>query len=412
MGASSDATAPAIFISYAHEDRAVAHEVAFGLQKRGCDVWIDQGELKAGDSLVERLAAGISGVDLVIAVISQHSVTSSWCKKELSLAVTQELDLAGRFGVRRVLPLRLGDVMMPPALRDRFYLEVRVDRPGDIVPRLWEDIVGHSSSHGHGDLRAPMRGDVERLYERGRNLYDQGELVAARRHLSQASQEGHHGAALLLGEILYDKGDIGKAADEWQFAAASPVRDVSQAAVVRYGQMLVTHEFSGGRGPAGPRGALIGGHSREQAEAMWRAAAESDQHGAPWAAIGLGRLLEDPPPTGGKTDMAGAEEAYEFAARSGHVDSHACALAKLGRIKWKLGKPDEAISILTAGATSNDSRWAPQCAFDLGRLHWDQRNDTEAEFWWCEVASSDHPQLSEAAKTALEDPNSIWRTRS
>jgi predicted negative regulator of RcsB-dependent stress response len=405
---------PAAFISYAHEDRAAAHEIAFGLQKRGCDVWIDQGELGAGDSIVERLAAGIAEVDFVIAVISKHSVESRWCQKELSLALTQEIDLEGRFGVRRVLPLRLGDVTMPPALRDKLYLDVIAERPGDIVPRLWEDILRHSGPRESDSLSSPAdestaSSDAERSYRRGLNLYDKGEVAAARRYLHDASQESHHAAALLLGEILCDQGEIEKAADEWQFAAGSDDKEIASAAVIHYGRILAAYEFSDGALLAGPRGALIGGRGREQAESLWRTAAESGHRDAAWAWLGLGRLLEDPPLRGGEADPAGAETAFENAARSGHSESHAFAMRKLGDMKWRLGKTEEAAAVLKVGAASSDPEWAPFCAFSLGRLYWQEGDKTEAKFWWHEAANAKHSRISGPAREALQDRKSIWR---
>jgi tetratricopeptide (TPR) repeat protein len=400
----------AAFISYAHEDRAAAHEIALGLQKRGCDVWIDQGELGVGDSIVERLAAGIAEVDFVIAVISKHSVESRWCQKEISLALTQELDLEGRFGVRRVLPLRLGDVAMPAALRDKLYLEVLTERPGDIVPRLWEDIVRHSGSEG-GPPEPAALSDAERSYRRGLNLYDKGEVAAARRYLHDASQESNHAAALLLGEILCDQGEIEKAADEWQFAAGSDDPVMASAAVVQFGRILALHEFSDGARLAGPRGALIGGRGRDEAESLWRMGGESGHRDAAWAWLGLGRLLEDPPMHGGEADPAGAEEAFERAAHCGHSESRAFALRKLGQMKWRLGKTEDAAAILEVGATSGDPEWAPECAFTLGRLYWQERDKTEAEFWWHEAAKANHPRVSDLARDALQDRKSIWRMR-
>lgn len=408
----SDSTVhPAAFISYAHADRAAAHEIAFGLQRRGCDVWIDQGELGVGDSIIERLAEGIAEVDFVIAVISKHSVASEWCRKEISLALTQELDLKGRFGVCRVLPLRLGEVVMPPALRDKLYLEIAAERPGDIVPRLWEDMIRHLGSAGFASPEPIALTEAERSYRRGRNLYDKGEMAAARRHLHEASQESHHAAALLLGEILCDQGEIEKAANEWQFAAGSDDQEVATAAVIHHGRILATHEFSDGGKLSGSRGALIGGRGREQAEALWRSAAESGHRDAAWAWLGLGRLLEDPPKNGGEADPSGAEEAFERAAHCAHAESSAFALHKLGRMKWRLGKNDEAADILKVGAASSDREWAPCCAFDLGRLYWDTGDEEEAGFWWYQAASANHPRISDPAREALDDPNSIWRLR-
>jgi hypothetical protein len=45
----SDAEA-AVFISYSHADAELARRLAKGLRDRGIRVWIDEGELKVGDS--------------------------------------------------------------------------------------------------------------------------------------------------------------------------------------------------------------------------------------------------------------------------------------------------------------------------------------------------------------------------
>ncbi|MDX6622700.1 MAG: hypothetical protein QOE75_632 [Solirubrobacterales bacterium] len=398
------------FISYAHKDRAIAYEIAFGLERRGCRVWIDQGELSVGDSLVERLAEAIHEVDFVVALVSPHSVESSWCRRELSLAMTHEIDLEGRFGVRRVLPLRLGEVRMPPLLRDKLYLSVAYDSPGSIVPKLWEDMGGQvASSPGEEPSSLPADG-AEVAYRRGRNLYDKGEIAAARRHLHDAAQDNHREAALLLGEILYDQGEVEKAAREWEFAATSENPNVANPAVIQYGRMLAHVETSRSSLLGTTRGSLIGGHAVEEADRMWREAAESGHRDAAWAWLGLGLLWEDRPEPDVESNPVKAEDAFERATRSGHSESHAYAIHKLGRVKWRLGRIDDAIAVLGVVAGGSDREWAPVCSFDLGRIYWDREDEREAEFWWYQAAEADHP-ISDAAREALEDPSSIWRLR-
>jgi TPR repeat protein len=399
------------FISYAHADRAVAHEIAFGLQKRGCDVWIDEGELSVGDSLIERLAGAISEVDFVIALVSRHSVGSSWCQHELSLALTRDVDLEEQFGVRRVLPLRLGEVEMPPELSDRVYLEVSYASPGAIVSKLWEDIGKHASSTAQPARSAPQVDGAEASFLRGQNLYDRGEVASARRHLNDAAQANHRGAALLLGEILHDQGEVKKAAREWEFAATSDDPAIAHAAVVQYGRLLAGVELSSSGPLSSTRGPLIGGHAVGDADRMWRQAAESGHQDAAWAWLGLGRLWEDRMEPGVSSDLSKAEDAFEQAAHSGHSESHPYALFKLGRVKWKLKQVDEAIAVLSIVATGGDREWAPYSAFDLGRIYWEARDDREAAHWWYQAASAGHPRISEAAQEALDNPDSIWRLR-
>jgi hypothetical protein len=98
-----------MFISYSHSDRLFAANLASGLQAAGVHVWIDQGELRVGDSIIDRISNAISQADFFIALITENSVKSSWCQKELSLAASAQLQKPGI----RVLPLRVGAVTMP-----------------------------------------------------------------------------------------------------------------------------------------------------------------------------------------------------------------------------------------------------------------------------------------------------------
>jgi hypothetical protein len=138
---------PTVFLSYSHEDRDIARGLAIELEKRGAAVWIDEGELRIGDSLVERIAGAITEVEYVAVLVSKASVQSNWCQRELSLASASVL---ARQGVK-VLPLRLGKAQMPPSLSDLVYLEVDAANLPDAANRLVADIRRHHAerlSHG------------------------------------------------------------------------------------------------------------------------------------------------------------------------------------------------------------------------------------------------------------------------
>ena len=373
-------------------------------------MWIDAGELRTGDSLVERLAEGIAEADVVVALISRHSVDSSWCRKEVSLAMTQEIDADRWSGVRAVLPVRVGRVEMPPTLRDKVYIEAKRKHPEQIVPKLWEDIRHHVDGAGGSGSGAPS--EAELSYQRGLNLYGKGELTAAKRELHDASQESHHAAALLLGTILLDQGELEKASSELGFAAGSEDEETATAAIVAYGRMIATHEFdTEARAVAGARGGLLGHRDLEEAEKLWLVAANSGHRDAAWAWVGLGRLRADPATRDATPDPAGAEQAFDQAVSSAHAASRACALFKLGRTRWGLGMDAEAVPVLELGATSGDREWSPRCAFELGRLYWKQGKDEDAGHWWYEAGRSSHPDIAAMAREALEDPSSPWRAR-
>ncbi|KQR22468.1 hypothetical protein ASF79_09550 [Agreia sp. Leaf335] len=115
-----------VFISYQHADKRLAAGLQDGLERLGYFVWRDEGELLVGDSIVDRITAALDQIDFVVALISNNSVSSQWCQKEVSLAMTGEIAQSGV----KVLPVRIDQVEMPPSLKDKLYVEVH---GGDVV---------------------------------------------------------------------------------------------------------------------------------------------------------------------------------------------------------------------------------------------------------------------------------------
>src|SRR5690349_16236714 len=128
-----------VFVSYSHANKPLARNVAGELTSRGYRVWIDEGELRAGDSIVQAIAAAIGQVDFVVAFVSPASVASAWCQKELALAMTDEINQVGV----TVIPVRLDVVEMPASLKDKLYVDAGALRVVDLVDRLDKDMRRH-----------------------------------------------------------------------------------------------------------------------------------------------------------------------------------------------------------------------------------------------------------------------------
>jgi len=130
-----------VFISYSSKDRDFASRLANDLKSRGISVWFDQWELKAGESLTEKIGNAIKAQDYLIAILSRTSVKSAWVMKELGTALIRELE------ERRVvvLPLIIEDCDIPPLLSDKVYIDFRINHslalkklldvfPGNLFP--------------------------------------------------------------------------------------------------------------------------------------------------------------------------------------------------------------------------------------------------------------------------------------
>ena len=110
---------PSVFLSHSWVDKPFVRRLAERLTRDGVVVWLDEAELMAGDSLIEKISAGIEAVEYVVAVLSRHSVASDWVRRELSLAMAREI--RGRRVV--VLPVRIEPCPLPAFLRDKLYID-------------------------------------------------------------------------------------------------------------------------------------------------------------------------------------------------------------------------------------------------------------------------------------------------
>lgn len=110
---------PSVFLSHSSKDKFFARKLAEALIRYGVTVWIDEAELRIGDSLVDKISSAINESDYVAAVLSHNSVNSNWVQKELQLAMTKEI------GGKRivVLPILIDRCELPLFLADKLYAD-------------------------------------------------------------------------------------------------------------------------------------------------------------------------------------------------------------------------------------------------------------------------------------------------
>jgi TIR domain len=125
-----------VFLSHCTQDKdRFVEPFARRLRDRGVRVWVDHGEIRPGDSLVQRIFGdGIGRADAVIVVLSRHSAASRWVRAEIDAACMRRI-LDGI----RVVAVCLDHVPVPPALGSLLYVEVdpAADWSADLDRIMW-----------------------------------------------------------------------------------------------------------------------------------------------------------------------------------------------------------------------------------------------------------------------------------
>lgn len=132
-------SAPQVFVSHSHADKAVAEKVARAFRAHGIDAWLDKWEIQPGDSLIERIfEVGLKDCAAFVVLLSPESVASSWVRHELDVAMVKRIE-----GTVRVIPIVVQPCEIPLSLRP--LLRVDLTRDFDVgVRRVADAILGHS----------------------------------------------------------------------------------------------------------------------------------------------------------------------------------------------------------------------------------------------------------------------------
>ncbi len=110
-----------VFLSHNRQDKDIARRLGAQLRLVGADVWFDEWEVRAGDSIPGKVNEGLGAVDTVLLVWSTDADRSHWVRAELESAIAQGLD----DGTLRVIPLILDDTPLPPLLRRLRWVDLR-----------------------------------------------------------------------------------------------------------------------------------------------------------------------------------------------------------------------------------------------------------------------------------------------
>lgn len=105
---------PRVFLCHGSEDKPFARRIATDLQTAGIETFFDEWEIRSGDSLRQKIDAGLAGCTHFIALLTPASIERPWVKAEMDAAFVLKVS-----GQARFIALRSGLEVnaLPPLLR-------------------------------------------------------------------------------------------------------------------------------------------------------------------------------------------------------------------------------------------------------------------------------------------------------
>ena len=108
-----------VFICHSSADKPFVRRVAKALTDYGAEVWIDEAEIRVGDSLIQKIEDAIGTCRWFVAVLTANSINSNWVRKELQSALAR--DVAN--GTNRILPIIYGEIDIPLFIAELKYAD-------------------------------------------------------------------------------------------------------------------------------------------------------------------------------------------------------------------------------------------------------------------------------------------------
>jgi hypothetical protein len=114
-------TAYDVFLSHSAKDREFVMRLATDLAEEGLRVWLDQWNIKPGDSFAVAIDHAMRASRFLLIVMSPDYFQSAWTRQEWQYALAEEVE----GGDVRLIPILYRDCDIPPMLRTKQWVDFR-----------------------------------------------------------------------------------------------------------------------------------------------------------------------------------------------------------------------------------------------------------------------------------------------
>ncbi|MDA4108912.1 toll/interleukin-1 receptor domain-containing protein [Mycolicibacterium holsaticum] len=111
-----------VFISHASADKPTVRAITQALKDSGVNVWLDEADIRVGESITEGVTSGLVSSDLLLLAFSHQALQSRWVKRELNAFF-----MTAMANDKPIVPCRLDDSDPPALLADIKYADFRDD---------------------------------------------------------------------------------------------------------------------------------------------------------------------------------------------------------------------------------------------------------------------------------------------
>ncbi len=201
-----------ILISYSTKRARVAQDIYEALEETGLKVWMAPSSIPAGSDYPDEIYSAIDNSEMVLFVLCEESLNSSWCANELRYSIAQN---------KKVLPVQIAEINNPYAAMGSINRRLSKKQIFMLYPEYRERI-----ENLRNQSRALLYGKTENVvhpYPKDNYDYDENARFFVGR---EKETEELHALLVRYGKVnLYGMGGIGKTALMRKFFAVYEERD-------------------------------------------------------------------------------------------------------------------------------------------------------------------------------------------
>lgn len=112
-----------VFLSHSSKDKWIVNQIATDLVNLGIAPWLDEWEIRAGESIPQKISVGIKDSKCVVVFLSKNAVASKWVEREWEAKYWDEIQRNQIL----VIPVLLEDCEIPELLKTKKFADFRVD---------------------------------------------------------------------------------------------------------------------------------------------------------------------------------------------------------------------------------------------------------------------------------------------